>query len=126
MKIGTQTMILGLILSAFSGYSTTATANESSETMADAANVIAVSAKRASLDAADQEVNKRVEAALDQAPYLYAQHVTATTRDGIVTLQGMVGSASDLQDALRITSRVNGVKDVVDELEIWQFGGWSM
>ena len=52
MKIGTQTMILGLILSAFSGYSTTATANESSETMADAANVIAVSAKRASLDAA--------------------------------------------------------------------------
>ena len=74
----------------------------------------------------DQEVNKRVEAALDQAPYLYAQHVTATTRDGIVTLQGMVGSASDLQDALRITSRVNGVKDVVDELEIWQFGGRSM
>jgi len=123
MKIGTQTMILGLILSAFSGYSTTATANESSETMADAANVIAVSAKRASLGSADQEVNKRVEAALDQAPYLDAEHVTVTSRDGIVTLQGMVGSASDLQDALRIASRVNGVKDVVDELEIWQFGG---
>jgi osmotically-inducible protein OsmY len=126
MKIGMQAMILGLILSAFSGYGTTATANESSETMADAANVIAASTKRASLDAADQEVNKRVEAALDQAPYLYAQHVTATTRDGIVTLQGMVGSASDLQDALKITSRVSGVKDVVDELEIWQFGGRSM
>jgi osmotically-inducible protein OsmY len=87
--------------------------------------VIAASAKRASLDAADHEVNKRVEAAVDQAPYLYA-HVTATTRDGIVTLRGMVGGASDLQDVLRITSRVNGVKNVVDELEIWQFGSRSM
>ena len=67
--------------------------------------------------------HERVEAALDQAPYLDAEHVTVTSRDGIVTLQGMVGSASDLQDALRIASRVNGVKDVVDELEIWQFGG---
>ena len=123
MKIARQTMFLGLTLCALSGYGATAGANEGSETMADAAKPIVASAKRASLNAADQVVNKRVEAALYQAPYLDADHITVTSKDGIVTLEGLVGDPSDLQEALRIASRVDGVKDVVDELEIWQFGG---
>ena len=123
MKIATQTTILGLTLCALSEFAATASANEASATMADAAKPMVVSARHASLNAADQEVNKRVEAALDQAPYLDAEHITVTSKDGIVTLEGMVGGPSDLQDALRIASRVDGVKDVVDELEIWQFGG---
>jgi osmotically-inducible protein OsmY len=123
MKIATRTTILRLTLCALFGYGATAGANEVGETMADAAKPILVSAKRVSLNAADREVNKRVEAALDQAPYLDADHITVTSKEGIVTLEGMVGSPSDLQDALKITSRVDGVKDVVDELEIWQFGG---
>jgi osmotically-inducible protein OsmY len=126
MKIAMQTMVLGLALCALSGYGATASANEGSQTMAGAAKPIVVSAKRASVNAADQEVSRRVEAAFDQAPYLYARHITVASKDGIVTLEGMVGSASDLQDALKIASRVDGVKDVVDELEIWQFGGRNM
>jgi osmotically-inducible protein OsmY len=94
--------------------------------MRDAAGSVAISAKQASLNVPDPELAKRVETALDRAPYLDADHITVTSRVGIVTLQGMVGSASDLQDALKISSRVGGVKDVIDDLEIWEFGGRNM
>ena len=73
--------------------------------------------------ASDQQIDNRVTAALAAAPYLYADHVTVTSKDGVVTLHGMVGSASDLVDAIRISSRVEGVKDVRDDLQIWEFGG---
>jgi osmotically-inducible protein OsmY len=37
----------------------------------------------------------------------------------------MVGDAWDLQQAIRISSQVPGVTGVVDDLEMWQFGGRS-
>jgi len=126
MKIATQALVLGLTVCAFSAYSTTATANESSETMRDAVGSVVISVKQASLNVPDPELAKRVETALDRAPYLDADHITVTSRHGIVILQGMVGSASDLQDALKISNRVGGVKDVIDDLEIWEFGGRNM
>ena len=72
--------------------------------------------------ASDQEIDKRVTAALAAAPYLYAEHITVTSEDGVVTLHGLVGSPSDLEDAIRVSSRVQGVKDVVDDLQIEDFG----
>jgi osmotically-inducible protein OsmY len=125
MKIGTQTMIFGLALCAFSGYGMAATPNAGAQALADAARSMPGSAKQASLNVSDQELDKRVEAALERAPYLYAQHITVTSRDGIVTLGGMVENPSDLRDALKISGRVDGVKDLVDDLEIWDFGGRS-
>jgi osmotically-inducible protein OsmY len=73
--------------------------------------------------AAAQDINQRVTAALESARYLYAEHIRVTSKDGVVTLHGMVGDAWDLQQAIRISSQVPGVTGVVDDLEIWQFGG---
>jgi osmotically-inducible protein OsmY len=75
--------------------------------------------------ASDQPIDRRVMAALQAAPYLYAEHITVTSKDGVITLHGMVGSPWDLREAIRISSRVDGVHAVVDDLEIWDFGGRS-
>lgn len=73
--------------------------------------------------ASDQDVDKHVSAALESAPYLDADHITVTSKNGVVTLHGSVGDEWDLRDAIKITSQVEGVKDIVDDLQIWQFGG---
>jgi osmotically-inducible protein OsmY len=116
-------MIVGLGLCALSGYSMAAAPDAGSEALADAARPMPVSATRASLGVSDQELDRRVEAALQRAPYLDDEHITVTSTDGIVTLGGKVGSPFDLRDALKIAGRVDGVKDVVDGLEILDFGG---
>jgi osmotically-inducible protein OsmY len=71
--------------------------------------------------ASDQPIDRRVTAALQAAPYLYAEHITVTSKDGVITLHGMVGSPWDLREAIQISSRVPGVHAVVDDLEIWDF-----
>jgi osmotically-inducible protein OsmY len=75
----------------------------------------------ASASASDQPIDRRVATALQAAPYLYAEHITVTSKDGVVTLHGTVGSPWDLREAIKISSRVPGVHAVVDDLEIWDF-----
>lgn len=79
----------------------------------------------ASASPTDQQVDQRVTAALQSDRYLYAEHITVTSQDGVITLHGLVDSDWDLLDAIKISSRVKGVKSVVDDLEIWDFGGRS-
>ena len=124
MKTITKAMLAGAALFALGGYSSAATAAESSERPGDEAPVV-VYGKSESRHVPDRKIVKRVEAALDAAPYLYAEHITVTSSDGVVTLAGLVGSASDLHTAVTVSSRVPGVKRVVDDLEIWEydFGG---
>lgn len=69
-----------------------------------------------------QSLDQRVTAALESDPYLYSEHITVTSKDGVVTLHGSVGDEWDLRKAIKISSQVEGVKDVVDDLQIWQFG----
>jgi osmotically-inducible protein OsmY len=69
----------------------------------------------------DQEVTRRVEAALDANPYLDASRVTVSTKDGVVTLEGIVGDASDLLRTLRIAGRVAGARRVEESLYIPDF-----
>ena len=73
--------------------------------------------------ASDKDTGQRVRAALDSDQYLYAEHITVTSKDGVVTLHGLVDSEWDLRQAISISSRVNGVKQVVDDLEIWDLDG---
>ena len=71
--------------------------------------------------AADRALGRRVEAALQAAPYLDADNVTVEVRRGDVTLSGKVGDDVDLRTALRICSAVPGVRSVDDQLEIMTF-----
>ena len=66
----------------------------------------------------DQEVSQQVELALKLDPYVDDRHVTVTTKNGIVTIQGFVQDSWDLLALRRITKRVAGVKQVVNDVEL--------
>jgi osmotically-inducible protein OsmY len=66
----------------------------------------------------DEEVSQQVELALKLDPYVDDRHVTVTTKNGIVTIQGFVQDAWDLLALRRIAKRVAGVKKVVNDVEL--------
>jgi osmotically-inducible protein OsmY len=67
---------------------------------------------------ADVELNKQVETAMHANRYFYDEHVTATTKDGVVILRGLVFDEWDVRTAIRISKRIAGVKRVISQLEI--------
>lgn len=121
MKVVKRVILFGLALFAVGGYASAATGSRNEESIG--ASSIATSTKGDTQHASDQDIRTRVRAALDSAPYLYAEHITVTSKDGVVTLNGLVGSEWDLRDAIKVSSRVDGVRRVDDDLEIWDFGG---
>jgi osmotically-inducible protein OsmY len=83
---------------------------------------VAASASTGRDPAADEQVGKRVEAALHSDPYFNDGHVTVSMENGDVVLDGFVLGAWDLLDAIRIARRVAGGRRVVDNLSI-EVGG---
>jgi osmotically-inducible protein OsmY len=72
--------------------------------------------------AADQAIARRIEAALIADPYLDADHVTVEVTGGVARVSGVVGDDMDLKSVLRICWAVPGVRDVDDQVEIFDFG----
>jgi osmotically-inducible protein OsmY len=83
---------------------------------------IVVTAKRRSDPVADEKMKVQVEEALHSDPFFNDSHVTVTTRNGVVKLEGIVFDDWDLRQAMRLSKKVAGVKRVVEDLEI-KFGG---
>jgi osmotically-inducible protein OsmY len=81
-----------------------------------------VTAKKLADPAVDEAVRKDVEIALHSDPFFYDEHVTVTTKNGVVTLTGIVFDDWDLRAAIRIARRIAGVRRVVNDLEI-KLGG---
>jgi len=71
---------------------------------------------------ADEELKKRVKAALHADPYFSDEHVTVSVKKGVVVLRGFVFNAWDVQDALRIARKAGGDRPVIDSLSIAQGG----
>ncbi len=69
----------------------------------------------------DEQVTQQVEEALANDPYVYAEHVTVTTSNGIVTCEGIVADVAELRRVLRICRRASGSKRVVNDLQINDF-----
>ena len=83
---------------------------------------ITVTAKKQAVPKTDEEVTKQVEAALRADRYVFDQHVTITTKDGVVTLSGFVLDVWDVYSLKRIVRKMAGVKKVVDQLTL-ELGG---
>ena len=69
---------------------------------------------------ADEELQKRVKAALHAHPYFSDEHVTVSVEKGVVVLRGFVFNDWDLRDALRIARKAAGDRPVIDSLSIEQ------
>jgi hypothetical protein len=70
----------------------------------------------------DQELSRRVQAALHADPYFYDKHVSVSADSGVVVLHGFVFSEWDLRDAIRIARQAADQRPVIDDLTI-KLGG---
>jgi BON domain len=83
---------------------------------------IVASATHGAAPVAEEDLRKRVEAALHSDPYFYDEHVTVSVDKGDVLLSGFVSSDWDLLDAIRIARNAAGNGRVIDNLSI-ELGG---
>lgn len=74
---------------------------------------IVVTAKQQS----DAAMAARVTAALQRNPYIFADHVSVTTDNGVVRVGGVVRELSDLFAILRLARQIAGKGRVVNEIE---------
>jgi osmotically-inducible protein OsmY len=81
-----------------------------------AAGRSSTSATSASQDAAaaNQQLQKRVAAALHAQPYLDDRHINISVQSGVVVLSGLVYSGWDLRNALRTARKAAGHSRVID------------
>ena len=67
--------------------------------------------------ASDEALTEKVSAALQQNPYIFADHVTITTTNGVVRVGGVVRDLSDLFAILRLARHIAGKGRVVNQIE---------
>jgi osmotically-inducible protein OsmY len=67
---------------------------------------------------ADEAVTAKVVQVLQDDPYVFADHVTVTTRNGVVTVEGIVGDTGERFRILRLCRRIPGTRRVIDALEL--------
>jgi osmotically-inducible protein OsmY len=86
---------------------------------AEKANVrlqeVTIQAKR---QAADEEVTRQVERTLTDDRWIYGDHITVTTRNGVVTLEGIVGDTGEMFRIVRLCRKIPGARRVVNALEM--------
>jgi hypothetical protein len=66
----------------------------------------------------DEKLNDEIKTAMKSDRYFYDYHVAVDTKNGVVTLRGLVFDDWDVRAAIRISKRIPGVKRVVNQLEI--------
>ena len=71
---------------------------------------------------ADKEIADRVDNALQTDHQLYAKHIIVRANNGVVQLTGYVWESPDLLEAQRVAEGVQGVAQVVNDLELQRNG----
>jgi osmotically-inducible protein OsmY len=66
----------------------------------------------------DEQVTEQVERTLTADPWIYAEHITVSTRNGVVLLEGIVGDTGELFRILRQCRKIPGARRVVSRLEM--------
>jgi len=90
-------------------------AADAAEKANDRMQEVVIQAKR---QAADEEVTRAVRKTLTSDPWIYAEHVTITTENGVVRLEGFVGDTGERFRILRLCRKIPGTRRVVDALEV--------
>jgi cytidylate kinase len=66
-------------------------------------------------------VRKRTEIAILSSADVETHHLQITVEEGLVTLNGHLHSEAERREVLKITRKVEGVKDIVDRLKIIEY-----
>jgi osmotically-inducible protein OsmY len=68
--------------------------------------------------AADEQVTRQVEKTITEDPWIFSEHITVTTHNGVVRLEGIVGDTGEMFRIMRLCRRIPGARRVVNALEI--------
>jgi hypothetical protein len=71
---------------------------------------------------ADEALTAKVVQVLKDDPYLFADHISVVTENGIVRLQGFSTNAHELRRALFLARRAAGKRPVLNEVEFMEEG----
>jgi osmotically-inducible protein OsmY len=107
-----------LVMSAYLGFAASAGAQTLVASAVNPRQTTGTSATQDANSTSDQELRARVQAALNSEPYLYDRHIRISVDNGVVALHGLVFSAWDLEDAMRVANQAAHGKPVVDNLSI--------
>jgi osmotically-inducible protein OsmY len=66
----------------------------------------------------DEALTAKVVQALQDDPYIFADHVSIETENGIVRVRGIVTDVTDMRRALFLARRIAGRRHVYNELEL--------
>jgi osmotically-inducible protein OsmY len=77
---------------------------------------ITVTARK--LSKTDEEMTAQVETALRSDRFIFSEHVTIASKNGVVTLSGIAVDYWDVITMKRLVRRMPGVKRVVDNIDI--------
>jgi osmotically-inducible protein OsmY len=113
---------LGSVACGLSGFAAPAGAQNSTAPAMSQSDYVSFSTPQGTNSVTDEQLRKRVQAALHSDPYFYDEHVTVSVNNGVVVLHGFVSSEWDLHDAIRIATRAANKGRVVDDLSI-ELGG---
>src|ERR1700677_3247124 len=113
---------LGSIVCGLNGFAVRVGAQDMAASVESPPRTIVASATHGAAPVAEEDLRKRVEAALHSDPYFYDAHVTVSVEKGDVLLGGFVSSEWDLLDAIRIARKAAGNRHVIDNLSI-ELGG---
>jgi len=67
---------------------------------------------------ADEQITLQVETALSNDPWIYAEHITVTTRNGVVRVEGITSDTWEMRRILREARKTPGVRRVLNQLEM--------
>jgi osmotically-inducible protein OsmY len=55
---------------------------------------------------------------LTEDPWIFSEHITVTTRNGVVRLEGIVADTGELFRVLSLCRKIPGARRVINELEM--------
>lgn len=110
-------VLIGALGAAVLGFAATPIAAQQAPPPArDVLQEITVTARKVSKT--DAEVQEQVETALHSDRYIFSDHVTITSRNGVITLRGIATDYWDVIAMKRLVRRMPGVKKVVDDIAV--------
>jgi BON domain-containing protein len=86
---------------------------------------IVIRGERLPPNASDEEVTRAVVQSIAKDPWIFADHVTITTRSGVVYVEGFVSDEWDLYHILDRARKIAGRRKVVNNLEFDAVGDES-
>ncbi|HEX4598773.1 MAG TPA: BON domain-containing protein [Burkholderiaceae bacterium] len=73
----------------------------------------------------DAVITAKVEHVLQEDPYVFGEHISVVTENGIVRLEGFVLDVTDMYRAVTLARRIAGRRRVVNDLELYQSNNYD-